>query len=356
MQNLESEPEKNNYPEYIEKIFSFKIPAHQTPERLDSFLARSIGNATRTKVQYAIESGCVTLNNKIPKPSRKIQPGDEIYCKLMKPPPIELIPENIPLNIVYEDDVLLVVNKPAGMCTHPGFGNRYGTMVNAVLYHLGFRDTIAIEPEDEDEDYDEGEIFASDSVRPGVVHRLDKDTSGLLLVSKNPVAHAKLAEQFANRTILREYNSIVWGRFQEDSGTYEGDIGRSLRDRKLFDIVKRGGKHAITDFVVLEQFDCFSLVKVKLRTGRTHQIRVHFSRNRHPVLGDISYGGDSLIFGGGGDANGQKIAKKCLSIAKRQMLHAKTLGFTHPETGEKLFFESDLPDDIKQILDILRID
>ncbi len=342
--------EKNNYPEYIEKVYEFKAPSGKIPERLDVFLTNNIRNATRNKVQKAIEDGFVTVNDKISKANKKIQPGDEIVCKIMKPPPIELIPENIPLKIVFEDEHLIVVDKPAGMVTHPGFGNRYGTLVNAVLYHLGFRESILVETNEEDDDaQDEGIVFASDAIRPGVVHRLDKDTSGLLVVSKNPVIHAKLAKQFADRTIQRYYNALVWGNYDEEEGTYYGNIGRSSRDRKLFAVVKRDGKVAITDYKVLKRFEYLTLMQVKLRTGRTHQIRVHFSHNRHPVFGDPDYGGDSITHGGN-NPKFKVLAEKMLKTINRQMLHAKTLGFTHPETKEFLEFESELPADMVEVI------
>ncbi|MFA6571029.1 MAG: RluA family pseudouridine synthase [Bacteroidota bacterium] len=352
-----------NYPDYIETIFNFSIPKGQEAERLDLYLARSIRNATRTKVQKAIEAGCVIVNGKVKKSNYKIQPLDSIVCTIMKPPPIQLIPEDIPLEIVYEDDFMLVVNKPVGMCSHPGFGNRQGTLVNAVLYHLGMREPIPIELDEDSEEIEddsdipvitEGSVFASSAIRPGLVHRLDKDTSGLLVISKNPQTHAQLAKQFFDRTTSRFYYALVWGEFKENKGTYEGDIGRSSRDRKLFAIVKKDGKPAITDYEVLERFDYLTLVKVKLRTGRTHQIRVHFSHNKHPVFGDVSYGGDSIVFGGH-NIQFRKLAENCLKMTSHQLLHAKTLGFVHPDNNELKQFESSIPDDFIEILELFRI-
>jgi 23S rRNA pseudouridine1911/1915/1917 synthase len=346
-------PDKDNYPEYIEKVFTFKITSGQRPERIDTFLTHSIINATRTRVAKAIDAGFVEINGQSVKPSRKIQPGDEVVCKLMKPPPIELVPENIPLEIVFEDDELMVVNKKAGMVTHPGFGNRYGTLVNAVLYHLGFRESLKIELGDDEEDEpDEGSIFASDAVRPGVVHRLDKDTSGLIIVSKNPIAHARLAEQFADRSISRTYYTLVWGDIKSNSGTIEGDIGRSSRDRKLFAVVKKGGKNAVTDYEVIERYGLLTLLKVKLRTGRTHQIRVHFSHIKHPVFGDPAYGGDKLILGT--NSNQKNILNKCLKAVRRQMLHAKEISFRHPTNSEIMTFSSDLPPDFDTIIEYIK--
>lgn len=353
-----------NYPEYIEKIYSFIIPAAQIPERLDSYLTRSIHNATRTRIQKAIEAGNITVNGKISKASKKIQPFDSIICKIMKPPPIVLVPENIPLNIYFEDDFLIVVNKPAGMVSHPGFGNRYGTLINAILYHLGLRDSITIEThqEDEEENYDLDEveehinpcdIYASDLIRPGLVHRLDKDTSGLLVISKNSDIHAPLAKQFFDRTIERFYYALVWGNFENDTGIIEGNIGRSPRDRKLFAVVKNSGKEAKTEYNVIDRFEYLTLLKVKLWTGRTHQIRVHLSNLKHPVFGDVSYGGDKMLYSGH-NPKIKNVLDKCLKLVNRQMLHAETLGFTHPITKETLVFHSELPDDYSNVLNYLK--
>lgn len=342
-----------NHPEYIEHRFDFVVSKGQLPERLDVYLTGHISSATRTKVQKAIDEGCVLVNGSKAKASRKVQPNDKIQCVLLRPPPIELIPEDIPIQIVYEDEYLMVVNKPPGMCTHPGFGNRHATLVNAVLYHLGFRQSIPIEIEDEDEESEseinEGQIFASEAIRPGVVHRLDKDTSGLLLVSKDPTTHAKLAKQFADRTIQRYYYSLVWGNFDEDNGTIEGDIGRSHRDRKLFAVVKKDGKSAKTDWLVVERFQHATLMRLKLHTGRTHQIRVHLSHNNHPVFGDMSYGGDTVAIGGN-NPQFKKMATDALKTISRQMLHAATLGFEHPYTKEFLNFSSALPEDMLSVI------
>lgn len=328
------------------------VPPGKSLERIDTFLARHLRNVSRTKVQKAIEAEEVLVNGKIVKANHKVKPNDVIVCKLRRLPPLKLTPENIPLDIVYEDDYLMVVNKPAGMVTHPGYGNRTGTLVNAILYHLGYRQDIEVlgeELEELDEDQDEGKIFASSRIRPGIVHRLDKNTTGLLLISKDPSIHQQLAEQFSNRTVERYYYALVWGEFDVDSGTYEGDIGRSPRDRKLFAVVKKDGKPAITDFWVERRFDYLSLVKIKLRTGRTHQIRVHFSHNRHPVFGDPSYGGDKVVYGGH-NVKFKQFATKLLKSTTRQMLHAKTLGFFHPVLKTQMHFEADFPPDFKFVL------
>jgi 23S rRNA pseudouridine1911/1915/1917 synthase len=360
---LTDNDDKLNYPDYVEKEFRFKVAKGQAPERIDQYLTKYIYNATRNRVQIAIDNGNVTVNGKVAKSSRKVQPNDEIICNIMKAPPIELLPENIPLDIIFEDEYLLVVNKPPGMCTHPGFGHRYGTLVNAVLYHFGLRNSIQIQPDDDDDEDDEddedekidviseGEIFASDSIRPGIVHRLDKDTSGLLVIAKNPQVHAKLAAQFADRTTEKEYNAIVWGNVKEDSGTITGNIGRSSRDRKLFTVVKKDGKFAKTDFTVLERYKFATLVKLILHTGRTHQIRVHLSHIKHTIFGDTAYGGDKNLFNGLPEIN--KTANTCLKLVNRQLLHARTLGFRHPVTNEFMTFHSDLPDDFKKVIAVM---
>lgn len=361
---MERSEDKKNYPDYIEKTYDFIIPAGQRPERVDVFLTEAIPNATRSKVQAAIDAGNVTINGKIHKSSRKIQPGDTVKCSVMKPPPMELLPENIPLDITYEDEYLLVVNKPSGMVTHPGFGNRYGTLVNALLYHFGQREAIPIEDIDDDEENEtegeeEGEttyLYNTDAIRPGIVHRLDKETSGLLVVAKNPIVHAALAKQFSEHTTQREYNAIVWGIVKENEGRIESMIGRSASDRKKFAVVKKDGKLAITDYTVIERHEFLTLIRFKLHTGRTHQIRVHATSMHHPLLGDSTYGGDSIAYGGLKNTTQKSLALRCLDVMQRQALHARTLGFTHPHTGARLEFEAELPADFKQILAMVHKD
>lgn len=349
---MSNQEELDNYPDKIESVLNYIITPGQAPERIDHFLTRAMANSSRTKIQEAIENGSILVNGLPTKVSKKIQPGDEIVCTFLKPPPIELIPQDIPLDIHYEDEYLLVVNKPAGMCSHPGFGNRYGTLVNAVLYHFGLRESIAIEADDEEEE-SEGGIYSGDEIRPGIVHRLDKDTSGLLVIAKNPVVHADLSEQFRNRTTEREYNALVWGKPKEAEGTIDTQISRSPRDRKLFCVSRTGGKRAITDYSVIEEFDYTSLLRFKLHTGRTHQIRVHASYLHHPVFGDLFYGGDKVIYGGE-EPRFKRIAEKCIKSVNRQLLHARTLGFTHPVTKEFLRFTADLPADMLEVIEIMR--
>ncbi len=344
---------KEHYPEPIEKIYEFHIPKGQSPERLDQFLTRSVHNATRNKVQQVIENGQVLVNGNPKKVSYKISPGDYICCSVLKSPPIELIPENIPLNIVFEDEHLLVVNKPAGMCVHPGIGNRYGTLVNALLFHFGLREAISIELDDmseaENDEIDETKFFNSDDIRPGLVHRIDKDTTGLLVVAKNANVHQHLAAQFANKTTQREYYAIVWGKPKLDKGRIEGNIGRSPRDRKAFAVLEKGGKTAVTDYEVIERFAYTAFMKFKLQTGRTHQIRVHSGYIGHKLFGDSRYGGDKILFGAE-NPQWRTIAQRCLDISSRQMLHAKTLGFRHPITNEDLIFDSELPTDMQSAI------
>jgi len=351
---MSNEIDKSNYPDPIETIYDFVLPKGQTPERLDVYLTNSIKYATRTKVKKAIDDGCVTVNGKVVKASKKIQPLDKIVCKIMKPPPIQLIPEDIPLDIIFEDEVVLIVNKPPSMVTHPGFGNRYGTLVNAVLYHIGRREAITFDIDDEDEEaeFSEGQFYASDDIRPGIVHRLDKDTSGVMVIVKNSIYHPILAQQFADRSIERYYYALVWGDVKDDEGTYEGDIGRNPQNRKLFAVVKKDGKPAVTDYWVIKRYGMLTLVRVKLRTGRTHQIRVHFSHNKHPVFGDPDYGGDKMLISTN-ISERKRVLETCLKSVSRQMLHAKVLGFNHPVTKERLSFESELPNDMKNILNIL---
>ncbi len=340
---------------YIEKEYNFDIPSKQKPIRIDVFLTNLIERATRNRIQTAIERGGVLVNGKAAKASRKLKPGDVVSCTLIKPPPIELIPQNIPIEVLFEDSHLLIVDKPAGIVTHPGFGNRDGTLINAVLYHLGVRENITVETEEDDDDdtIDEGKLFASDAVRPGMVHRLDKDTSGLLVVSKEYDTLVALQKKFFDRTIKREYVALVWGEFKDDKGTITGNIDRSMRNRKKFEVTTKGGKPSITDYEVIERFDYLTLIKLKLHTGRTHQIRVHCSHIKHPLFGDPLYGGSTVVFGGHTPKRKQ-LYEKLLHQINRQMLHARTLGFEHPVTKEFISFESELPEDMKKIIEAVQ--
>jgi 23S rRNA pseudouridine1911/1915/1917 synthase len=314
--------------------FEIVVPAGKKKERLDTFLASHVENATRSRVQKAIREGAVLIGGKTVRPSHPVAPGEVIQVTLPGRPPQKASPESIALDIVYEDADLLVVNKPAGMVTHPAFGNYTGTLVNALLYHCNGLSTL------------------NDPLRPGIVHRLDKNTSGLMVVAKNDNAHARLARQFSRRTILRQYQAVVWGVFASPEGIIEAELGRNKSDRKKMAVVLEG-KHAVTTYIVLEQFPYLALLGLKLQTGRTHQIRVHMAHIHHPVFGDPTYNGRHLVAGPGTAAQKSEV-QRLLALMPRQALHAKTIGFLHPTTGETLFFDSPLPADMQSLLEILR--
>lgn len=318
-----------------ENVIHITVQPGQRRERIDVFLTHQIENASRNKVQNAIRGGFVTVNDKPVKANHIVTPGENITVRLPKVPYPDATPEDIPLDIVYEDDTLIVVNKPAGMVTHPGHGNYTGTLVNALLHHT--KSSLA---------------DTADPLRPGIVHRLDKDTSGLVVVAKSEKAVRLLGKQFANRTIDREYWAVVWGTFPQRSGTIEANLGRSLADRKKI-TVRPDGKPATTHYELIEEYDGLSLIKLKLLTGRTHQIRVHLSSEHHPVFGDAQYGGRRIVYGGVTPKR-KAFINNLLERLPRQALHAKTLGFIHPETKQKVFFESELPDDMKYVIEQLR--
>lgn len=354
--------EKDNYPRHIEHVFEFVIPPGQGIERLDVYLTRTVPNASRNKVQEAIDAGAVLVNGKTVKNSRKILPGDVIQCTLLKPPPLVLVPENIQLDIVFEDNRLLVINKPAGMVVHPGFGNRYGTLVNGLLYHYGFRENIAVEYDREENEDDESDIQTSFenlgseiNERPGIVHRIDKDTSGLLVVAKDVEALAYLAKQFRDRTADREYYALAWGIVKNDEGEIKSNIVRSPRDRKVFVATDRNvGKFAHTTYSVVERFEFATLLRLKLFTGRTHQIRVHCSSIGHPLVSDLPYGGAVVAYSGIKTNALRSKAEELLKTINRQALHAKTLGFNHPTTESRMLFDSELPEDFVKAIELCR--
>ena len=317
--------------------FTITIPPNKVRERLDIFLTHHIENATRSKVQQAIKESLVTVDGKVVKASYKISPGEVIHIIIPKPPAPDVIPEKIPTEILFEDDHLIIVNKPAGMVTHPAYGNYTGTLVNALLYHCNNHLSSINDP-----------------TRPGIVHRLDKETSGLMVVAKDDVTHAHLAKQFSRRTIEREYWAIVWGLFdkKKKTGVIDEALGRSKSDRKKI-AVSITGKSAVTEYQVLEEFDYLSLVRLKLRTGRTHQIRVHLHHIGHPVLGDPTYGGRRIAWGGTEKKKKDEV-QHLLKIISRQALHAKTIGFIHPTTKEVMRFDSNLPSDMQEVLNYLK--
>jgi 23S rRNA pseudouridine1911/1915/1917 synthase len=315
-----------------EKNLSFDITAGQKKERIDLFLTNLIENATRSKVQKLIDAEFVLVNDKPVKSNYKILPFDSIKITIpVSPRPENAEPEDIPLDIVYEDEYLLVVNKAAGMVAHPAYANYTGTLVNALLHHSSKLS-----------EYNE-------PGRPGIVHRIDKDTSGLLVVAKDDVTHAKLAAQFAKHSTEREYWAICWGVFDEKKGEINSNLVRSKKDRKKFTTSLTEGKTALTYYEVIEEFEFLTLLKLNLKTGRTHQIRVHLSSIRHPIFGDEAYGGTAIHYG----TSLPKIKSRIdnlLEIMPRQALHAKTLGFIHPHTNEFIRFDSPLPDDMKMLL------
>jgi 23S rRNA pseudouridine1911/1915/1917 synthase len=316
--------------------FRFVVDAGQKPLRIDKFLVNRIENASRNKIQSAASAGNILVNNKSVKSNYKVKPNDVISIVMTFPPrEIELIPQNIPINIVYEDDDIIIVNKEAGMVVHPGHGNYSGTLVNALAYHL--KDLP---------------LFKSGELRPGLVHRIDKNTSGILVIAKNEIALNKLAKQFFDRTINRKYIALVWGTFDHTEGTITGNIGRAYKDRKRMDVFPDGdfGKHAVTHYKVLREIGYVSVVECKLETGRTHQIRVHFEYINHPVFNDDRYGGNEIIKGTT-FTKYKQFVQNCFKTIPRHALHAKSLEFILPSTGKTMFFDSELPEDMQNVID-----
>jgi len=316
--------------------YRFKADPGQSLLRIDKFIFTRIENTSRTRIQNAANAGNVLVNNNPVKPNYKVKPGDIIQIVLPTPPrEIELIPENIPINIVYEDDDVVVVNKEPGMVVHPAYGNYTGTLVNALMWH--FKDLP---------------LFQTGELRPGLVHRIDKDTSGILVIAKNELSLNRLSKQFFDRTTDRKYIALIWGTPVPSKGTITGNVGRNIRDRKIMQVFPDGsqGKSAITHYKVLEDLGYVSIIECKLETGRTHQIRVHFSYIKHPVFNDDEYGGDKILKGTT-FSKYQQFVKNCFKILPRQALHAKSLAFDHPSTGKRMSFDSDLPDDMKQVIE-----
>jgi 23S rRNA pseudouridine1911/1915/1917 synthase len=314
----------------------FKADPGQSLLRIDKFLSDRLENTSRTRIQNAANAGNILVNNNQVKPNYKVKPGDIVQVVLPTPPrEIELAAENIPINIIYEDADVLVVNKEPGIVVHPAYGNYTGTLVNALMWH--FRDLP---------------LFNTGESRPGLVHRLDKNTSGILVIAKNEFALNRLSRQFFDRTTDRKYNALVWGIPDPLEGTITGNVGRSIKDRKIMQVFKdeSEGKTAITHYRVLEDLGYISLIECKLETGRTHQIRVHFSHIKHPLFNDEEYGGDQILKGTT-FTKYQQFIKNCFKILPRQALHAKSLAFDHPVTGKRLSFDSDLPADMQQVIE-----
>jgi len=306
----------------------------QAPLRIDKFLMNRVENASRNRIQNAVELGNVLVNDKAIKSSYKVKPLDVISVVLPHPPrDTEVYPENIPLDIVFEDDDVLVINKPAGMVVHPGYNNYTGTLVNGLVYH-----------------FQQLPVLPGNDGRPGLVHRIDKDTSGLLLISKNERAMTWLAKQFFEHTITRKYIALVWGDIETD-GTVTGYIGRSVNDRRVMSIYNDAekGKWSVTHYKVLERMNYVTLIECQLETGRTHQIRAHMKHIGHPLFSDATYGGDKILKGTV-FTKYKQFVENCFDLMPRQALHAQTLGFLHPSLKKDLFFEAPLPQDFESVL------
>ena len=317
--------------------FRIVVDEGQSPLRIDKYMFEKLQHSSRNRIQQAADAGFVHVNDRPVKSNYKVRPNDVITLMLDRPRHDSTIEaEDIPLNIVYEDAELLVVDKPAGLVVHPGAGNFHGTLVNAVAWHL--KDLPSYDPNDPE---------------VGLVHRIDKDTSGLLLVAKTPDAKRKLGVQFLNKTTRRSYNALVWGHFAEDEGRIEGNIGRDPRDRlrmKVFDPVSGIGKPAVTHYRVLERFGYVTLIECMLETGRTHQIRAHLRHIGHPLFADERYGGTEILRGNRSSTY-KSFIQNCFKLCNRQALHARTLGFRHPTTGREMDFCAPLPRDMEQLID-----
>lgn len=334
---MNEEIEQPESEELYEKLL-ITIDKGQEPLRIDKFLMSRIEGATRNKIQQAIDNEMVLVNEKPIKNNYKVKPQDKVVVyDNRSPESSDIIPENIPLNIVYEDESILIINKPAGMVVHPGSGNPNGTLVNGVAYYL----------KQQNPDLDENEL-----PRFGLVHRIDKNTTGILVMAKTPKAMTSLAKQFFNHTVHRRYIALVWGDFEKEEGTIIAHVGRHQRFRKLFTAYPDGdhGKDAITHYRVLEKFNYVSLVECRLETGRTHQIRVHMQLIGHPLFNDDFYGGDRIVKGTV-FTKYKQFVDNCFEICPRQALHARELGFTHPATGKPVHFESPLPPDMEQVIE-----
>jgi 23S rRNA pseudouridine1911/1915/1917 synthase len=310
--------------------FRFVTDKGQSPLRIDRYLMAKIENASRNRIQVAAHAGNILVNEKAVKPNYKVRPGDLITIVMANPPrDTEIYPEDIPLHIVYEDEDVLVVNKPAGMVVHPGHGNFTGTLLNALAFY-----------------------FQKKEIIPHLCHRIDKDTSGLLLIAKNELAQTKLAKQFFFHTIERKYAALVWGNMKDDEGSIAGFLNRDPKNRLIMKVYEdeEEGRHAVTHFKVIERFNYVTLVECTLETGRTHQIRIHFKHIGHPLFNDESYGGNQILKGTT-FTKYKQFVQNCFKLLPRQALHAKSLGFKHPSSEEYLFFDSALPDDMTAVIE-----
>jgi 23S rRNA pseudouridine1911/1915/1917 synthase len=330
--------DSEEFSEVLYERMNLVVDKGQEPVRLDKFLTARIENISRNKVQQAIDGGRVLVNNRMASANYKIRPGDNIVCFSDRQViGEEIIPEKMPLNIFYEDDEVLIINKPPGLVVHPASGNYSGTLINGVAWYLKEKNDAVSE---------------ETLPRFGLVHRIDKNTSGLLVLAKTSRAVASLAKQFFDHTVKRQYIALVWGDLAEDSGTIIAHVGRHQRFRKLFEAYPEGdhGKEAITHYEVLERFGYVTLVRCVLETGRTHQIRVHMKYIGHPLFNDETYGGDKILKGTIFNKYKQFV-ENCFAICQRQALHAKTIGFKHPATGEDMLFDSELPDDMREVIE-----
>ncbi|MCD8318628.1 MAG: RluA family pseudouridine synthase [Paraprevotella sp.] len=335
---IEEEPDEEGTSVY--EHHRLTVDSGQKPMRIDKYLMEHLCNTSRNRLQRAAEQDFILVNGRAVKSSYKVKPGDEFVILLDRPKyDNEIIPEDIPLNIVYEDNDLLVVNKPAGLVVHPGCGNYTGTLVNAIAWHL--KDDPSYDPNDP---------------TVGLVHRIDKDTSGLLVVAKNADAKSHLGKQFFNKTTRRLYNALVWGSFAENEGRIEGNIARHPKDRMQMAVFPPDsgiGKPAVTHYRILEDFGYVSWVECRLETGRTHQIRAHMKHIGHPLFNDARYGGNEILRGTPFSKYKQFI-QNCFAACPRQALHARTLGFVHPRTGEEMYLTSDIPEDMSTLLECWR--
>lgn len=337
--NQEPESEKSLLPEEQNELyehFRFKVDRGQALIRIDKYLMAKIENASRNRIQNAARAGNILVNNAVVKPNYRVKPLDIISIVMAHPQrDTEIYPEELPINIVYEDNDIIVVNKQAGMVVHPGHGNFTGTLQNGLLFHM-----------------QQNEAEGEEERKPYLVHRIDKETTGILLVAKNEYAQTRLAKQFFDHTIDRTYVALVWGNMEQDQGTIVGNIDRDVRNRLIMAVYddEERGRHAVTHYRVLERLGYVTLVECRLETGRTHQIRVHFSHIGHPLFNDESYGG-SEILKGTTFTKYKQFVQNCFKLIQRQALHAKSLGFIHPTTQKFVYFDSDYPDDLKAVIE-----
>lgn len=316
--------------------YRFNVDKGQGSLRVDKYLFNKLENISRNKIQNAARAGNILINSISVKPNYKVKPNDKISVVLPHPPQeFEIIPENIPINIIYEDNSVMVVNKSPGMVVHPGHGHYTGTLVNALAYHL--KDLP---------------LYESGEIRPGLVHRIDKDTSGIIVIAKTEIALNILAKQFFNHTVERTYNALVWGNLDKDEDKISGYIGRNRKDRMKMQVFpdEDYGKHAVTHYKILERLGYVNFIECKLETGRTHQIRVHMEHIKHPLFNDERYGGNRILKGTTFTKYNQFV-RNCFKLLPRHALHAKSLGFKHPGTGKQMYFDSPLPDDMMHVID-----